>query len=82
LRSYVARVTSTPPVVDFLPTRTKLLPWMQSLTGPLYAFGPVVGQGFGFVAPAAPPMPGPWMRTKLVLNGLPVTACGVTPSPT
>jgi len=31
----VARVTSTPAVVDFFPTRTKLFDWMQSLTGPL-----------------------------------------------
>ena len=33
--SYVALVTSTPAVVDFLPTRTKLFVWMQSSTGPV-----------------------------------------------
>src|SRR3954454_5626287 len=54
---------------------------MQSLTGPAYAFAPVVGHGFGFVVPGAPPMPGPWTRTKFVLRVLAVTAFGVTPSP-
>ena len=41
---------------------------------------PVVLQGFGFVEPAAPPMLGPWMRTKFVPSSLPVTVCGVTPA--
>ena len=41
----------------------------------------MVLHGFGFVEPAAPAMPGPWMRTKFVPSSEPVTACGVTPSP-
>src|SRR5919112_4297444 len=72
LREYVTRSAPTPPFVASLPSTVKsVVDWMQS------------GDGVGHCRLAATPepTPGPSMRMKLVLYGLPVMAPAVTPSP-
>src|SRR3954452_24042606 len=80
---YVARATSTPPLVDTLPTTVIRLVWMQSAavrpSCGVQGFTPVVLHESGLFSPATPR---PSTSTKFVSFGLPTYACGVTPSPT